>query len=338
MAVGCYHCPMDAAWFIYTLTLMVLTVAACVTSVTVWVLTERRDCLVAAAGFLAYTLDTGLIFFDEYLRTKPLGAQYLEVGLTHPVPQVLLCAALVSCAWVWVLLRVRVMPDTRRVVGVTLAAVVLLWLVAPKGAQAGMIRTMAYWGLRDVCVLLALAYAAWRYHRRATEIERLDMDRHLRVYVVCCVLAVSVLVEDAANILFLRPDLSSGLMRDFLWHLTERNLSENLLMVCCAVCSMRYDRGVMQVFARHPAKSEEVLEAAQVKSDFESRLLAFADARGITKREREVLELALKGKDTQNIASELFISTGTVKAHLHRIYKKAEVATRDELVAAFWRG
>ena len=45
----------------------------------------------------------------------------------------------------------------------------------------------------------------------------------------------------------------------------------------------------------------------------------------------------LRGFDAQNIASELVISPGTVKAHLHRIYVKSSVKTRDELIEAFWR-
>ena len=41
---------MDYAWFIYTVALMAVALAASSTSVTVWVLTNRKDCLAAAAG------------------------------------------------------------------------------------------------------------------------------------------------------------------------------------------------------------------------------------------------------------------------------------------------
>ena len=70
---------------------------------------------------------------------------------------------------------------------------------------------------------------------------------------------------------------------------------------------------------------------------FESKLLVFVDANGLSARELEVLRLVLTGNDAQNIASKLVISVGTVKSHLHRIYKKAGVSGRDELVGAFWR-
>ena len=84
---------MAFAWFIYTIVLMVVCVAACSTAVVVWVLAGRRDALTAALGFLFYTFDVGAILFDEYIRVKPLGDIYLDSGLTHPVFQILLNAA-----------------------------------------------------------------------------------------------------------------------------------------------------------------------------------------------------------------------------------------------------
>ena len=65
--------------------------------------------------------------------------------------------------------------------------------------------------------------------------------------------------------------------------------------------------------------------------------MIFSDRNSLSNREQEVLSLVLRGLDAQNIASELVISPGTVKAHLHRIYVKSNVKTRDELIETFWR-
>ena len=61
----------------------------------------------------------------------------------------------------------------------------------------------------------------------------------------------------------------------------------------------------------------------------------FAEAHGLTARERDVLELVVDGLDVAGIAEALVISTGTVKAHLHRIYKKVGVSGRVELMRAY---
>lgn len=57
----------------------------------------------------------------------------------------------------------------------------------------------------------------------------------------------------------------------------------------------------------------------------------------MTAREREILALVLQGKDNQNIASELQLALGTVKAHVHNILKKADHASRQDLTRDFWK-
>ena len=54
-------------------------------------------------------------------------------------------------------------------------------------------------------------------------------------------------------------------------------------------------------------------------------------------RSRGVLALLLEGKDNQNIASALTLSLGTVKAHVHNIYRKANVSSRQQLLQSFWK-
>jgi len=60
---------------------------------------------------------------------------------------------------------------------------------------------------------------------------------------------------------------------------------------------------------------------------------AFRSRYGITDREREIILKVIQGKSNADIASELFISLGTVKTHLHNIYRKIEVDSRYDLLA-----
>lgn len=53
---------------------------------------------------------------------------------------------------------------------------------------------------------------------------------------------------------------------------------------------------------------------------------------GFSERELEVIELLQQGKSNKEIAESLFISLSTVKTHLSRIFSKAEVNSRLELV------
>jgi LuxR family maltose regulon positive regulatory protein len=53
----------------------------------------------------------------------------------------------------------------------------------------------------------------------------------------------------------------------------------------------------------------------------------------LSRRELEVLELIALGKTNQEVAQQLVVSRGTIKAHAASIYRKLEVNNRTEAVA-----
>ena len=65
---------------------------------------------------------------------------------------------------------------------------------------------------------------------------------------------------------------------------------------------------------------------------FEEACRSIAESRGLSKREAEILPLALRGRTSERIGQELFISKNTVDTHLRRIYAKCEVGSRQELI------
>ena len=58
-----------------------------------------------------------------------------------------------------------------------------------------------------------------------------------------------------------------------------------------------------------------------------------AEVHGLTKREREIVDLILSGKDNIDIHKTLFISAGTARNHVSNIYRKLGFRNRYQLLA-----
>lgn len=68
------------------------------------------------------------------------------------------------------------------------------------------------------------------------------------------------------------------------------------------------------------------------------RINSLGLAHGLTDREMEVFYLMAQGKTNIEIAHDMFISEGTVKSHLHRIYQKFGLHKRKELISLVKKG
>jgi len=329
---------MELAWFIFTLVLMMLSMTACAANGMLWLVAERKDCRSAAVGFAAYLFSVALIFFDEYVQVKPSVTSYITTtGLLHPWLEVPLGVLLVGACFSWLCCRLGIKTDAKGFWAPLIVFALFEVLLCPVVGNTTRLRTFLYWAVHDVVLIGIIVYGFWYTRFRASEAVRMTLHPSRRFYVFVLILVLAVLFEDTYNILVSTPDLRNPLVREFYWHLTERNLSESVLATVLAIRSMLYVRNAMRVYSRHPAEDGGVWENGGATVDFDARVLRFCDDAGMSAREREVFRLVIRGKDTQSIANELYISTGTVKAHLHRIYTKAGVTSRQELVSEFWK-
>ena len=329
---------MSFAFFIYTILIMGVGLVTASTALVVWLMTRRRDCMVAAAGFLLYIFDMSVIFFDEYNRLKYDYTVTFDEPLQHPLLRCVLGIAILACVWLWVALRLRDKVTVKRVAAFVVPVAVLQFALVPRNGLASQVQQYLFWLTRDLGTVFCLVYAYIRYRKTENRVERLDLERSRTFFRVACVLAVLVIVEDTYMILFCSPNMDNVMVSTFLWYLGERNISENLLLVAAAVQLFKQFSHILHVFSRHPRADEDVAtEHRDSQDDLVSRVVIFSDEHKLSKREQEVLSLVLRGLDVQNIANELVISPGTVKAHLHRIYVKSGVKTRDDLIETFWR-
>ena len=59
---------------------------------------------------------------------------------------------------------------------------------------------------------------------------------------------------------------------------------------------------------------------------------AVADRHGLTNREREILPYIARGHRPAYVADLLCISEHTVRTHLHNMYRKLGINSREELI------
>jgi LuxR family transcriptional regulator, maltose regulon positive regulatory protein len=75
------------------------------------------------------------------------------------------------------------------------------------------------------------------------------------------------------------------------------------------------------------------LLAALERDDSSATLTAAGLPETLSERELEVLQLIAAGKTNRRIASELFVSVGTVKTHINNLYRKLDAHSRTQALA-----
>jgi DNA-binding NarL/FixJ family response regulator len=76
--------------------------------------------------------------------------------------------------------------------------------------------------------------------------------------------------------------------------------------------------------------------ARKLVNVFNRQTKPVSDTDILSKREREILELISKGFLYKEVAEKLFITTGTVKQHIHKIYEKLQVQNKTEAINKYF--
>ena len=320
---------MSEAWFCYTILFILACLFSASMALSAYFVSRREVYLGIMAFFLIFCLETALILLDEYSYLKPSTREgVLGFPFLHPWIKLALSEVFVASVW-WVVLEFIERRTWMRIAvpcalcGFVQTSAILL---APDSRCAQWV----FYGVRDVCVWASLGYALRTYRVHADDALRRHLARYRAPFLAFAVLVGLVLAEDSLLMYFFAPLITD---MSFIYHLSERNMCENVAVIVCAVLVVRSAAGTLTVrFHEPPAATSTKIERRA-----HDQLSRYASRHALTPRERDVLALILEGKDNQNIASSLTLSVGTVKAHVHNIYRKADVSSRQQLLQSFWR-
>lgn len=320
---------MEIAFYLYTILIMLACIAAGTISLSAYFVSRKRSHVYMVAFFLSYFLDLALIFQNEYLGQNTSFPLDIFYAIDHPVLKTLFALGTIESIWLVICdyvdekrLSLRMVPA---IVFVVLSMGVVL--LVPEGP----FKQWLFYGLRQVFLLWCLGYALLRYRATTNEIEKTRLRRQKPLFFITLVLAICIILEDTFMILVWQPDPSSSALLPL--YISERNFSENFLMLAFAFFSLREAAAALRLRFKEPPSSEN----PTMHRHIDELLPAYCERHGLTAREREILELVLLGKDNQNIASQLQLALGTVKAHVHNILKKTGHTSRQDLMRDFWK-
>ncbi|MGE6170896.1 helix-turn-helix transcriptional regulator [Aeromonas media] len=109
----------------------------------------------------------------------------------------------------------------------------------------------------------------------------------------------------------------------------ERARLEALFPLVHSLCRQQW-REAVPLLAQNPARPD----GSDLKATVEQAIASVGGDR-LTRRERQVASLLLQGLDTEAIAVELGIGSGTVKNHRKHLYGKLRLGSRAELFSLF---
>ena len=313
--------------FTYSVAFIVICMVTVCVSTCTYLFSHRRVYLAIASFFFFSMLEGLLTLLDEYQRQQLLSQIMAgQLPMLHEQAKFVFSLGIMASVWVFSLEIVNRYDRFNAIVpNVIFASFELLSLTI----QPEWLKQLSFYTLRSFYLLMAFAMLAFEYKSMKPAAKQGFSFRYGTFLTSAAALTLLALVEDVCVLGF--RTVAKG-NPEFQLFFFERNLLENGLTLLAAFFAVR---SAAQVLSRRFSIAAHVSENAALRVA-ESRMSSFCDMRGISERERDVLERLLEGADNRSIAESLFISVGTVKSHAHAIYKKCGVSSRSELIQSFW--
>lgn len=319
---------MGLAFYFYTILILLVSAGSGVISLSAYFVSRKRTFLFAVFFFLFYFLDVAFIFQFEYVGQNVDFSPDYFYSIDYPYLKILIALGALEAIMLIVYdyideerLWLKIVPAVIFILACT-AVIVLM----PEGNW----QQWTFYTMRQVFILWCLLYAAYRYLRSKNEFYRMRLRRKKKLFWLAIVFTVAITLEDVFMILIWQPSFDTSLLP---LYLSQRNFCENLLMLLIAFLTMRAAAAMLRLRFHEPPDPKD---NPTIQVHIDELLPSYCVRHSLTEREKDILLLVLKSKDTQNIASELHLATGTVKAHVHNILQKTGHETRRELVKDFW--
>ena len=246
---------MELLYFYLTVIVQLISVIASAACLAVYLVSHRRTFLFAFWAFLFYFIDVSLIFQDEFvsiatnLESDPLYLTLRSLG------------SMVSGGGIYISLWLLVCDFVGEKRTALLAAPGVVFIIGSLAAlfliPSSPLARFAFYSMRTLLLFWIVAFIAFRYITTLDPTERGRMRRHKAVYFALAVGGACIFLEDIASFFY-------GISLFPATHFDgERNYSEEILMLICAVasCVSAY-RALSLRYENPPTREDDHVESA----------------------------------------------------------------------------
>lgn len=307
----------------------VLSIAVCLNMM------RRRNIAIPVIGLYGfYLVDEVIIFMTEFLPNFVEGYNQTFIH-TPSVKTVIFLGCAFFLLYAWDVLTKAPLSPLQGLIVIALG----LWLIFIPMLNRGALESWLFFSGYQVFTLSVSIYALWK-------LSRLNPAEHegpfgwIRLLLGFTILfSLLIMLEDYIVIFHIdNYNIEAGSLYIF-----SRCFTEDIQRLIYTVFffwvfykqfRLHWMTGSDEEVGNLPlAGPSDAAPAPDVAAEYKQ--LKFAQTILLTEREREVCRLLLEGLTNQEIADQLHISTGTVKAHIHSIFQKAQVTHRYELLRLF---
>lgn|GEM_PF-6258435 len=308
-------------YFLFLLNILLITAFATSIASAYYLYHVRGGRVFIALGllFLLYFIDNAVVFMTEQIPSFAL--IYDSLFINSPVAKAFLHIGITSC---YFFIHKQILREKFNSVDYVLLIIYAMTLFTVQLISDNAWSSWAFYAPTTVfCGGLAV-YGLARMKRYPRNYRRTFYKFYKRLAVSAVIMSLMILLEDTYVI------FNIDIYTDSAPNIFNRNFSENLMVFLFSLNLISYTRFVlinreMSVFG----------SATMPPGNMISTMDAFCHIHSLTDREREVLSELITGLSALEISEKLYISGGTVKTHIHNIYRKVDVGRKNELIRKY---
>ena len=318
--------------FIYDIILVILFTAVTSFACCLNLIRRRNIALPVIGLFSCYLADAIIIFMTEAV---PSFAHWYNEGFIYsPSVKIVLYIGMgFFTLFAWNVLLRRKFTLFQGLILVALGLGVIFIPIVENGPW----RSFLFYSTYQVFTLLVSLYGLWKLRNAEPEDYEGPVGWIRALLIVTAVFSLFIMAEDYV-VIFHFDNYQVGAL-----HIFNRSVSEDVLRLVYTafffhLFGKQFRRNWMTAPDERRGVQEKETAAEENKGTVDLadyKKLKYAQQLSLTEREMEIFSLILQGMSNQQISESLHISMGTVKAHIHNIFQKAEVSHRYELLRQF---